>query len=175
MAELLSLRGRTALSSFRITKLFQALSAARPGHRIAGITATFWHFVEVARALTENERDRLDRLLTYGPRTDDAAPTGALLLVVPRPGTISPWSSKATDIAHNCGLDAVKRIERGMAYTIDSAKPGIAALIHDRMTETVLASFAEADKLFQHVPPRPLGGVPLDQLRQANARLGLAL
>src|SRR6266513_5257698 len=123
MAELLSLRGRTALSPFRITKLLQSLSAA-PAHRIAGVTATFWHFVELARALTESERDKVDRLLTYGPRADSAAPDGALFLVIPRPGTISPWSSKATDIAHNCGLDGVVRIERGMVYRIAAIDGG---------------------------------------------------
>ena len=111
MAELLSLRGRTALSPFRITKLLQSLSAAHSAHRITGVTATFWHFVEISRALTESERDKLDRLLTYGPHVDSAAPDGALFLVIPRPGTISPWSSKATDIAQLPALDAKKKMK----------------------------------------------------------------
>ena len=118
MAELLSLRGRTALSPFRITKLLQSLSAADCAHRITGITATFWHFVEISRPLTESERDKLDRLLTYGPHVDSAAPDGALFLAIPRPGTISPWSSKATDIAHNCGLDSIVRVERGIVFRV---------------------------------------------------------
>src|SRR5260370_7136345 len=90
-------------------------------------------------------------------------------------GTICPWSSKGTDIAKNCGLAAVRRIERGSAFTIDSTRPGIAALLHDRMTETVLSSFDDAAQLFEHVPPRPLERVPVTQLKEANARLGLAL
>ena len=171
MAQILQLRGPRAASEFRLTKLVAALKAIDASVRAAG--AGYWHFVEIDGELSAAQRATLDRLLAYG--TAAPALQGATYLVVPRLGTISPWSSKATDIAHNCGLEVVKRIERGTAYTIDSTKPGIAALIHDRMTETVLSSFAEADKLFQHVPPRPLGWVPLDQLRQANARLGLAL
>src|SRR5437867_6119949 len=189
MAELLSLRGRTALSPFRITKLLQSLSAAHPAHRIAGINATFWHFVELARALTESERDKLDRLLTYGPRADSAAPDGALFLVVPRPGTISPWSSKSTDIAHNCGLDGIVRIERGVVYhaaTVDggemspSDRTALLPLIHDRMTEAVFDDLAAARRLFAHFEPRLLSTVPLlvegrAALEKANSTLGLAL
>src|SRR5438270_5190776 len=168
MAEILSLRGRTALSPFRITKLLQGLSAACPAHRIAGVTATFWHFVEVSRALTEGERDKLDRLLTYGPHVDSAAPDGAIFLVIPRPGTISPWSSKATDIAHNCGLDGIVRIERGIVYRISASDGDLSAsdrnalvpLIHDRMTEAVFDDLAAAQRLFAHFEPRPLETVP---------------
>src|SRR5436190_1512614 len=188
MAELLSLRGRTALSPFRITKLLQSLSAA-PAHRIAGVTATFWHFVEISRALTESERDKLDRLLTYGPHIDSAAPDGVLFLVIPRPGTISPWSSKATDIAHNCGLDAIVRIERGVAYHITnverrdispSDRAALLPLIHDRMTEAVFDDLAAAGRLFAHFEPRALVTIPLLNegrlaLEKANAALGLAL
>ena len=104
MADILSLRGRTALSPFRLAKLLDALAAARPDHRISGITATYWHFAEVARPLTPGERDKLERLLDYGPRAADVPEGRGRLLVVPRLGTISPWSSKATDIAHICGL-----------------------------------------------------------------------
>src|SRR5213078_4876601 len=100
---------------------------------------------------------------------------GTLFLVVPRLGTVSPWSSKATDIARNCGLARVRRIERGTAYYVDSSRPEIAALLHDRMTETVLESFEDAARLFEHVAPRPLQLVPVAELAQANVRLGLAL
>ena len=111
--------GRPALSNFRLSKLQQGLTASRPSHRVAGITATFRHFVEIARPLAGSERATLDRLLTYGPETPPVATEAATsLLVVPRPGTISPWSSKATDIARNCGLDAVTRIERGIVYRV---------------------------------------------------------
>src|SRR5690349_3877485 len=102
MADILSLAGRPALSPFRLAKLLQGLSEAHPGHRVARIGATFVHFVELSRALGAGERATLDQLLTYGPAPRDAEQGGgAELLVVPRPGTISPWSSKATDIARN--------------------------------------------------------------------------
>src|SRR5260221_4212693 len=169
--QILQLRGPRAASEFRLTKLVAALKTLDAGVRTAG--AGYWHFVETEGELSAAQRATLERLLAYG--TPGPTVQGMTYLVVPRHGTLSPWSSKATDIARNCGLAAVKRIERGTAYTIDSTKPGIAALLHDRMTETVLASFAEAEKLFQHVPPRPLGWVALDQLKEANARLGLAL
>jgi phosphoribosylformylglycinamidine synthase len=102
-----------------------------------------------------------------------------MFLVVPRIGTISPWSSKATDIARNCGLAKVRRIERGTLYRVcgapGEARAALAAKLHDRMTETVLASVQEAAQLFVHVPPRPLGRVGVAALADANLRLGLAL
>ncbi len=188
-SEILSLRGRSALSPFRIAKLMASLSAARPGHGIAAVAATFRHFVEAERPLDERERETLDRLLTYGPRMHDAAPDGVSLLVVPRPGTISPWSSKATDIAHNCGLAALRRIERGIEYRVrtrdDAAlaaadRDALLPMIHDRMTEAVFADEAEAAQLFAHFAPRPLATVALlaegrAALDRANRDLGLAL
>jgi phosphoribosylformylglycinamidine synthase len=189
MAELLSLRGRAALSPFRLTKLHKSLSAVHPAHSVAGVTATFWHFVEISRALAPDERDKLDRLLTYGPHAHEIADSGTLLLVVPRPGTISPWSSKATDIAHNCGLGSIARIERGIAYRVatrnDTPLPGedreaLLPLLHDRMTEAVFDDLAEARRLFAHFEPRPLMMIPLlakgrAALEDANTSLGLAL
>ena len=130
MPHLLTLRGRRALSPFRVDKLEAAFAAARPGHSLGRIAATFWHFVELERELEASERATLERLLTYGPRDDAGADDGAFVLVVPRPGTISPWSSKATDIARNCGLAAVRRVERGVGYRI--AAPGGALTDADR-------------------------------------------
>ena len=104
MPQLLTLRGRRALSPFRVAKLHAALKAARPDHAIASIAADFWHFVEIERPLSDKERQTLDRLLTYGAHDSEQRDGGELVVVVPRPGTISPWSSKATDIARNCGL-----------------------------------------------------------------------
>ena len=112
MSEVIALIGCAALSSFRIAKLQAALAAAKPGHAIASISARYIHFVEIRRPLGEDERATLARLLTYGPQDAIASAIDASLVVVPRPGTISPWSSKATDIAHNCGLDAVTRRRR---------------------------------------------------------------
>ena len=189
MAEFISLRGRAALSPFRLAKLQDNLAAANPAHRIRGLAATFWHFVEIARALAASERDKLERLLIYGPKSTDAADVGTPLLVVPRPGTISPWSSKATDIARNCGLDAIVRIERGIAFrvaTVDGEplapadRAALLPLIHDRMIEAVFDELGDARQLFAHFPPRPLTTIPLltegrAALEAANVALGLAL
>ena len=186
MPQLISLRGRSALSAFRLQKLLHAVSVSLPGIRIA---AEYWHFVQVAGALSQAEHERLARILTYGPHTGEVAENGQLLLVVPRLGTLSPWSSKATDIARHCGLENVARIERGVAYWVSTGRPGAlsagdtAALsphLHDRMTETVLGSFDDVSRLFQHVAPEPLASVDLlgrgvAALELANRDMGLAL
>ena len=139
--------------------------------------------------MTTAERASLDRILTYGPHDEAAADSGEFVLVVPRPGTISPWSSKATDIAHNCGLAAVKRIERGVGYRIavtggaalsSADRAALMPLLHDRMTEAVFGSPDEADVLFAHFAPKPLSTIPLlaqgrSALERANTNLGLAL
>ena len=119
MSHILRLRGSVALSAFRLDKLLESASSAVP--RVSRIRAEFWHFVEAARPLEAEERARLERLLAYGPVSAPIEPQGELMLVVPRLGTMSPWSSKATDIARHCGLRGVRRIERGTAYWIESA------------------------------------------------------
>ena len=171
-------RGARALSEFRLAKLLSRIKAAQPGVR--SVAAEFWHFVESASAPSPSEHGLLERLLRYGEPAPDAA--GELFLVAPRLGTISPWSSKATDIARNCGLAGVLRIERGIAYRVECAamqsgsqRSAIAALLHDRMTETVLEAPEQAEGLFRHVAPRPLGQVARGGLEEANRRLGLAL
>src|SRR6266568_1338539 len=185
MVELLSLRGRNALSPFRVAKLLSNLA----GTRISGLTADFWHFVQAERSLAPPERATLERILSYGPRSAAHAEEGELLLVVPRPGTISPWSSKATDIAHNCSLTAISRIERGIAYRVairdgrplaDGERAVLLSNIHDRMTEAVFPSLDDATRLFKHFAPRPLQTIELDKggraaIGRANAALGLAL
>jgi len=191
MAEILSLAGGPALSPFREAKLLASLQVSNASAGIIGFASHFQHFVELAGPLAIEERRTLDLLLTYGPQASAvaAAPSGTLLLVVPRPGTISPWSSKATDIAKNCGLTAVRRIERGIAHhvlTADKAalttaeRASVLPVIHDRMTETVLFDLADAEKLFGHFPPKALATIPLlekgrDALAVANRELGLAL
>ncbi len=185
---ILRLRGRRALSDFRLAKLLQALPASISS---LSVHAEFWHFVEVTRAPSPAEQQRLEHILTYGPASRVDAAQGTLLLVLPRPGTISPWSSKATDIARHCGLEAVQRIERGTAYWINGINGVPAAqaaaltaqlgpLIHDRMTEAVFGAMEDADQLFQRFDPKPLntvdvlgGGVAA--LARANRELGLAL
>jgi phosphoribosylformylglycinamidine synthase len=185
MAELLSLRGRNALSSFRVAKLLSSLT----GTRVASVAAVYWHFVRTSHALTAAERATLDRLLTYGPRDASDGEAGELLLVLPRPGTISPWASKATDIAHNCGLPTVERIERGIAYRISTRdgapltagdRAALLPLLHDRMTEAVFPALSDAARLFVKVPPLPLESIELigrgrEAIVEANAALGLAL
>ncbi|MCC6869531.1 MAG: phosphoribosylformylglycinamidine synthase [Burkholderiales bacterium] len=190
MADILTLAGRPALSPFRVAKLLRTLQEIRPGHRFLHIGAAFRHFVALNRTLTRAERGVLEALLTYGPvpGSEDAISGGTELVVVPRPGTISPWSSRATDIAQNCGLDAVQRIERGVAYRVVGAEGALAPAdreallpeIHDRMTETVLADATEVATLFARVAPRPLTTIPLlgqgrDALVRADGELGLAL
>ncbi|HTS21243.1 MAG TPA: phosphoribosylformylglycinamidine synthase [Casimicrobiaceae bacterium] len=185
MAELLSLRGRNALSPFRVTKLLSNLA----GTRVASITADYWHFVRLSRELTAGERSTLERILSYGARAAPHAEGGDLLLVIPRPGTISPWSSKATDIAHNCGLEAVQRIERGVAYRVATRdgeplgpadREALVPHVHDRMTEAVFPTLDAAARLFRHFAPRPLqtvdvGAAGAAAIEAANASMGLAL
>ena len=187
MSQVTRLRGRNALSAFRAAKLSQSVTSAVP--RVAAIQAEFWHFAQLARALSPGEAARFERILTYGPGASPVEAKGELFLVVPRLGTISPWSSKATEIARQCGLDAVERIERGTAYWIESRGGGkltagereaLAPLLHDRMTETVLGAFDDAARLFEHIRPAPLATVPLMKgglaaLKRANAEMGLAL
>ncbi|MCS3460141.1 phosphoribosylformylglycinamidine synthase [Aeromonas sp. BIGb0445] len=177
------LRGAPALSEFRINKLLQ--SFAHRGLEISSIYAEYVHFAELSAPLSDAERTTLGRLLRYGPTIPEHAPSGQLFLVTPRPGTISPWSSKASDIAHNCGLTQVKRLERGIAYYVegefDAAQHAeITALLHDRMMETVFSAPEQASALFAHQAPRPFTQVDVlgggrAALASANIALGLAL
>ncbi|MCS6997126.1 MAG: phosphoribosylformylglycinamidine synthase [Casimicrobiaceae bacterium] len=176
----LLLRGANALPAFREQKLVASLAA----YRVRAISAEYWHFVKLARELTREERTQLEALLAYGAAADASEGHTHSFLVVPRLGTISPWSSKATDIARNCGLDAVERIERGVWFWVVTdgrpsaeARRAIEAACHDRMTESVLASLNEAERLFVETAPQPLATVPRNRgsLAEANGRLGLAL
>ena len=183
---MLTLRGSPALSPFRLQKLLQDLTAA--GLPVRAVAADFHHVVETNADLTPAQHAVLERVLTYGPSRAAADLAGLTLVVAPRPGTISPWSSKATDIAHLCGLAAVQRIERVVAYTFDlggavlddAQRALLAAKIHDRMTQTVFADLADCAVLFHHEQPRPLTSVPVltqgrAALVAANTSLGLAL
>ena len=145
MSEILKLRGAPAFSSSRLARLTDQVRAALP--RLKGLAAEHWYFVEVNAPLSAEEQARLVDLLGAHPEGD--APVGSVLVVTPRLGTISPWSSKATDIAHQCGFDKIVRIERGVAYTIDArgvaGNAALAALLHDRMTEAVLDTLDAAE------------------------------
>jgi phosphoribosylformylglycinamidine synthase len=187
MPEFLSLRGRNALSDFRLRKLLSALHASTPS--IRSISAEYWHFIELTAALSSRSRTVLERILTYGPAAHSVVRHGAVLVIVPRLGTISPWSSKATDIAHSCGLQSVSRIERAVVYYVRTASAGtlsaaersaLLPLIQDRMTESVLDSLHDAPKIFQRHAPKPLSTVDLlkggrQALVSANRDMGLAL
>ncbi|TDS97104.1 phosphoribosylformylglycinamidine synthase [Rahnella sp. BIGb0236] len=178
------LRGSPALSAFRINKLLSRCQEARLP--VSDIYAEYVHFADVSAPLNSDEQTKLQRLLKYGPSLAEHAPSGRLLLVTPRPGTISPWSSKATDIAHNCGLSQVLRLERGLAFYVQAPQlteaqwNELGALLHDRMMETVFTQPEDASALFAQHQPAPVQhvdilGVGRGALEAANIKLGLAL
>ena len=184
---MLILRGPAALSAFRIEKLLERAQQVCPG--VVRLRAVQIYFVAVESTLAEVERQRLEQLLA----TDAVAPAcdahEQLLLVVPRVGTISSWSSKATDIAHNCGLAKVQRIERGIAYYLlnadlaplaDAHSQALSTVLHDRMLESVLYSLDDAEGLFSAAAPRALTRIDIltggrEALERANRDMGLAL
>jgi phosphoribosylformylglycinamidine synthase len=178
---MLVLPGPPAFTPARLARRLARLTATAPG--VTAVSAHFVHVVDVSREPSADERRVLDALLSYGPRQDSPRLEGRVLVVVPRLGTTSPWSSKATDIARNCGLDFVRRLERGVEWRIAGAVADEAALrsaLHDRMTEAVLSSLGELDRLFARHAPRPVTTVPLlaegpTALARANTALGLAL
>src|SRR6056300_1490585 len=154
---MIRLRGAPALSTFRTEKLLQKLKKINAG--IRDVYAEYVHFVYLESPLTDKEETQLQALLSYGPKIEPKSSLGILQLVVPRFGTISPWSSKATDIAHNTGLNKVRRIERGIAYYldgIDKLSRELSSALYDRMVETILDKFDLAEKLFEQHEPRPL-------------------
>ena len=186
MSAIVSLPGAAALSPFRLDKIRR--EAAQQGLNLGTLAARHWHFLEVDGELDAAQMRLVEQALEYGEPTDAPTASDSPILVTPRPGTISPWSSKATDILKNCGLAGFHRIERGVAFHVtDAAGQPLSAdatsrllpLLHDRMTETVM-TLGETGQLFRHVPPRELarvdvlgGGRPA--LEAANRELGLAL
>ncbi len=182
---MLTLPGAPAFSRFRLDQVLDDLRAVCPA--VTSAAARRMHFADLERELDAEELRLLKRLLTYGRSQAVAFPEGEFLLVVPRFGTISPWSSKATDIARNCGLEAVRRLERGIAWTIVARRPlspeelcALAGPLHDRMTESVVQRIDEAARLFERHAPAPLGSVDVladgrAALAAANGELGLAL
>ncbi|MCL2872920.1 MAG: phosphoribosylformylglycinamidine synthase [Betaproteobacteria bacterium] len=193
MSEFLQIRGRYACSGFRLSRLLKKVQAL--GVPVTRLSARYWHFAEVTTTLSDEETARLRQLLEYGPRDaadaeDVEGQRGAFqCLIVPRLGTVSPWSSKATDIAHRCGLTKIARLERGAVYRyatkngapLDSAqRAALHDALHDRMVETALDDLGEATRLFEHHAPKPLASISLLQrgrvaLEEANTALGLAL
>jgi phosphoribosylformylglycinamidine synthase len=184
---MLILRGGPAHSPFRLEKLLSAVQARAV--RVAGVHSEFLHFVDTPQRPSAAQREGIEQLLRYGLPPLEPLPQGLLRLAVPRPGTVSPWASKATDIAHNCGFWDVHRIERGTAYYLSLLGENplvpeeiaeIDAVLHDPMTETILGSPEAAECLFVRADPAPLQTVDLlaggrDALAAASREMGLAL
>ena len=185
MSVVLPLRGVTALSDFRVEKLLQ--KAAALGLPEVKLKSEFWYFVGSEKAPDAATVEKLQALLAAQSvkETPEAREGLHLFLVTPRLGTISPWASKATNIAENCGLAGIERIERGMAVWLegrlnDDEKQQWAALLHDRMTESVLPDFQTASKLFHHLESETFSTVDVlsggkEALVKANTEMGLAL
>lgn len=195
---MLILPGSNALSVFRSQRLLNQLQAVAPA--IASVQARFYHFIDASAPLSTADTERLSAMLTYGEPVPETLYEGAVeeFFVIPRLGTISPWASKATDIAHNCGMTHVHRIERGVAYKVvlksgilgtglgapkklsNEEAQAVAALLHDRMTESVLRSADEAVRLFDELEGKALESIDVlgqgrDALVRANTELGLAM
>lgn len=195
---MLILPGSNALSAFRSQRLLSQLQAVAPS--IAAVQGRFYHFIDTSAPLSTDDTQRLSAMLTYGEPALETLYEGVTeeFFVIPRLGTISPWASKATDIAHNCGMGHVHRIERGVGYTvvlksgilgssIGAAKKlnaqeleAVSALLHDRMTESVLRSADDAQHLFNELEGKQLESIDVlgagrDALVRANTELGLAM
>jgi len=183
--------GARALSDFRVRQLLPRLAAL--DERIEGLEARFVHLVATDQPLDDDAQARFAALLSYGEPAQMPSGPHAGLVVSPRLGTVSPWASKATDIAHNCGL-AVRRVERVVEYRLalrtsllnrapalsPDALAAVGALLHDRMTESVLPSLGEAQALFAELPATPMAHVDVAgggraALEAANRSFGLAL
>ena len=177
------LNGARALSDFRAARV---LAAQRVSSNIEAVSGRFVHFVHASRELTKAEEERLASLLTYGDAAEDVRADLAFM-VVPRLGTISPWASKATDIVKNCGIEGVLRVERGTVYSLALKAPlteeeaaQAAGVLHDRMTESVVARDFPTENLFVELEGRPMATVALVEegrpaLERANVEMGLAL
>jgi len=197
---MLEIRGGAALSPFRLKRLLDELKSIVP--EVISVSSQFVHLVELSQELesqelSPQERQVLEKLLTYGPAylgaetnaidTESVQDSAALFLVVPRPGTISPWSSKATDIARICGLQQVTRLERGTLFSVHATGEltpehceALLPLLHDRMTQAVFRTLAEAACLFDQLSPAPLCHIDVlgkgsAALIAANLDLGMAL
>ena len=185
---MLRLRGSQAYSDFRIQKLLSTVQAKFPN--VERIDSEFQHLVKLrddSVNLTSDETEKLERLLRYGPSAPDVEHEGQRLYVLPRFGTISPWSTKASDIVAHCGLDKIARVERGVAFYINAKSQlssdelsALSSLLHDPMIESVVTDLNEADGLFREELPQALFEVPLlsegkGALESANKELGLAL
>ncbi|MCA3860751.1 MAG: phosphoribosylformylglycinamidine synthase [Burkholderia sp.] len=194
MAHFSCFPGASALSDFRQTRLLDTLRQIDAN--IVAVRGQFLHCVNAAEPLAADDSARIDALMHYGEPFQPAGEKGTTetFVVLPRFGTVSPWASKATDIAQHCGLTHVRRIERGVEFTVtlksgllggkkalsDDARAAVVVALHDRMTESVVAARDDAKHLFDELPAKPLEtvdvlGVGRGALERANVELGLAL
>ena len=197
MSHTLTLAGAAAISPFRAQQLLESFSAA--GLPVTAVQASYEHYVWTRDPLSDEDRRQIEALLDYGVGLDVSLDgrgdeSDALVLrVLPRLGTVSPWASKATDIAHNCGMGFVKRIERGVRYVLvvkhgllgkrklsEAELAAIAQLLHDRMTQTVVDRDFDVSALFVEHPGKPVQTVDVlsggkSALEVANGQWGLAL
>ena len=173
--------GSTALTTNRTEKLLQKLKIASPS--LVSLRAVHLHFAELKRSASSDEAARLGQLLNHEDLAAPAASDEHLILVIPRQGTISPWSSKATDIASHVGLDVVNRLERGTAYLLKGSGLDLAqlgSLLIDRMTQQWLDSVEGLSASFRAEEPKTLRRIPVlsegrEALVKADQELGLAL
>lgn len=185
---MLQLRGQPVLPSSRLEKMSALLRQVMA--EVAVVEADNFYFADLSQGLAAEETRTLESLLEARCiASQDPFRNGLLLLATPRPGTLSPWSSKATDIVRLCGLEKINRLERGIGYRIrkrDGSPLSLAEhqrlvpLVHDRMTEKVFACLDEAECLFRHQDPAPLATVDIlggghAALEAANRQMGLAL
>ena len=187
---MLKLTGSAAVSPLRIQRLSDELKTVVPS--LVSLTAHYIHFIDLEQKLDSDASALLDRLLSYGPGANtifSVNQAAEQLIVVPRFGTISPWSSKATEIAQVCGLNQILRIERGVCWAVGMAnqvaltaneRKNICTFIHDRMTEVVLDDIDDAVGLFSHESPAPMHSIDIlgggrDALIAADRALGFAL
>jgi len=174
--------GIQALSKFKIKALQEKLSASHSGITLLG--AEFTHFIDLKSGLRAEHTEQLNKLLNYAPAVDYSHSSDHLT-ITPRQGTISPWSSKASDIAHLCGLNELNRVERGITYHFDKAlnedsTSKVLSIIMDRMTESFLKDSADVHLLFDELTPKIAQSVDIlsggkEALERANTTLGLAL
>ena len=180
---MLIFQGSPPFSEFRNKKILESIQKIEP--LITNICAQYIHFVKVNKELTRAEYETLSSLLSYGLKSNSVKLKGSMYLVAPRPGTISAWSTKATDIARNTGLLSVRRIERGIAFYLwgeasQAINESLYPVIADRMTEKVFLKIGDAELLFKDQNESTMNKIPIlssgiAALKKANSSLGLAL
>ncbi|BCE01106.1 phosphoribosylformylglycinamidine synthase [Marinicellulosiphila megalodicopiae] len=182
---MLELRGAPALSTFRRQRLLTQIQTQLPS--VQAVYAEFLHLADTTESLNDEQTQVLEKILTYGPKQSSEVIEGDVFYVTPRLGTISPWASKATNIAHNCGLTQIKRLERAVKYTVHASQALDAeqtkilkSFLHDRMTQTITTDESSMSQLFVQATPAKVASVDIlnagkPALEEANRNLGLAL